>query len=113
MLLKFKDIEAIIEALAIGHIRPTSPKMIERLEVANVEANKALWKIREHLVLDDDYGLTVENRIKLKKHSLVDKSRKWDELDIMISKFYDEEQEDLDDGLISIGEIAARAFGYL
>lgn len=46
------------------------------------------------------------------------KSIKWNELDEEISKYYAEEDlpddsEDDNDGLFSIGELAATAFGYL
>lgn len=47
------------------------------------------------------------------------KADKWDKLDEKISKFYpdghtdDTEDNEYDDGLIGIGEAAARAFGYL
>ncbi|MEE6129132.1 hypothetical protein V2E39_17155 [Chryseobacterium arthrosphaerae] len=46
----------------------------------------------------------------------LEKARKWDELDSKISKYYPEDSEkenDVDDGLIGIGEAAASAFGYL
>lgn len=45
------------------------------------------------------------------------KAEKWDNLDKKISEFYPEDENTEDDmedeGLIGIGEVAARAFGYL
>ena len=44
----------------------------------------------------------------------LEKARKWNNLDERISKFYPEDGNDEEDGdLVSIGEIAASAFGYL
>lgn len=43
-----------------------------------------------------------------------EKARKWDALNEKISKFYkDDESEDAEGALDTIGEIAAAAFGYL
>lgn len=43
-----------------------------------------------------------------------EKAQKWDDLDDEIGSLYDGEEDDEDSmGLITIGEIAATAFGYL
>ena len=43
-----------------------------------------------------------------------EKANKWDALDKKISKFYNEEDDEVNDGdLCDIGEIAAQAFCYL
>ena len=44
------------------------------------------------------------------------KADKWDKLEEQIAKFYDDDNnldDDSDGGLLTIGEIAATAFGFL
>lgn len=55
-------------------------------------------------------GLSENKNIALWK----EKSDKWDALDNIISEFYPEDDNgEIDGDLADIGEIAARAFGYL
>ena|ERR1035437_2216893 len=44
---------------------------------------------------------------------IIEKAKKWDELNDEIAKFYDEDSENCDAGLDNIGEICAIKFGYL
>lgn len=57
------------------------------------------------------FSLLGDEKIK----EVVEKAKKWDDLDDKIAPFYDENDEGYNDegGLITIGEIAATAFGYL
>lgn len=55
-------------------------------------------------------GLAIEADIAAKLEA---KAAKWDKLDMAIAKFYPEDEDEEGGDLVDIGEVAARAFGYL
>lgn len=61
----FEDIKAIISALSFGEVRPTNTEQVKEWDEANKKALESLWKIREYLLLDDDYGISYETRQRL------------------------------------------------
>lgn len=63
MSITFKDIENIIKALACGEVNAIGAKFEEEFR----EANHSLWLIREHLLLNDDFGISNKTRERLNK----------------------------------------------
>lgn len=61
------------------------------------------------LLLDAIYSVACEDELEILKQ----KAKWWDELDERIGAIYGNEEEDNDGDLLTIGEIAASALGYL
>ena len=112
-----QSIDEIVDEIRIidGNLQhiATTGKINGSLRISIVEAIRkfAVQEIDDILMQNGEPGIDFAKIEKWKQ-----KADKWDKLDDEIGVFYTEdydEDEDMGMGLVSIGEIAAGAFGYM
>jgi len=89
-------------------------KILENKKSSSIQKNRASYilNVLEMFLKLADEGIEETNRTE---NVYKTKADQWDQLEQKIAKFYPEEYDQGEDGgdLCDIGEIAARAFGYL
>lgn len=115
---KMQSIDEIVDEIRIidGNLQhiATTGKINGSLRISIVEAIRkfAVQEIDDILIQNDAPGIDFAKIEKWKS-----KAEKWDKLDNSIGEFYKDDGEEMEDemsmGLVTIGEIAAEAFGYM